>query len=129
LFRAAFAFLAERLLRLALTTGPEKCRLLRADDRIVLGLFVDLQPRKVFLWDGHIRIDRFHGAFRYACVAVYACVWVDQQAVRQLMKGLDRADRGTVGIFTFDTGFGDYVRHFIYDRDPKICLENGKVKP
>ena len=51
--------------------------MLYADDRVVFGGGVDLEPREVFLGDRHVRVDGFDGAFGEACVAVDAGVGIN----------------------------------------------------
>lgn len=115
------------LFRLTLTTRAVKSRLLRADYRVIFGFSVDLEPRHEFLRDGHVRENGLDGAFRETCVAVYAGVGVDKKLIGQLVKRLNGAHGGAVGIFTFNTRFGNDIRHL--RRKTPFCWAKIKVKP
>ena len=99
------------LFGLAFAAGIVKSGLLGADDRVIFGFFVDVEPRHIFLGNRHIREDRLNRTFRQTRVAVDARIGVDQQLVRKFVKGLDRAHGGTVGVFTFNAGFGNDIGH------------------
>jgi len=107
------SYFAEKfaLFRLSFTAGAVKCGDLRADDRVILCFLVYLEPVLIFLRDRHIREDRFDRAFRDAGVAVDAGVRVDQEPVRQFVKGFNRTDRGTVGVLTIKTRLSNNIRH------------------
>lgn len=99
------------LFGLALAAGRKKRRLLRTDDRVIFGLFIDLKPVQIFFRYRHIRKDRFYGAFGNTCVAVDAAIGVDQQPVRQFVKSFDRANGRAIRVFAIDTGFGNDIGH------------------
>jgi hypothetical protein len=99
--------------RLTFTSRAVESRLFGADDRVVAGLGVYLQPGEIFLGDGHVGEDRLDGALRQAGVAIDAGVGVDEELVGQLVERLDGADRGAVGVFTIDARFGNDVGHIL----------------
>jgi len=101
----------ESLFRLSFTTGAVKSGDLCTDDRVILSLFVDLEPVQIFFRYRHIGEDGLDRAFGNACIAVDAAIGVDEQSIRKLVKCLDRADGRTVGVFTIKAWLGNYIRH------------------
>ena len=98
---------------LSFTIRAEKCGLFCADDRVILGFLVYLQPIQILFRYRHIREYRFDGAFRDARVAVDAGVRIYEKLVRQFMERLDRANRRTIGVFAVDTWLGNNISHLI----------------
>jgi hypothetical protein len=115
------------LLRLALTTRTIEGGLFGADYRVVLGFGIDLEPGHEFFGNGHIREDSLDRAFRKARIAVYACIGVDKELVRQFVKRLDGAHGGAISVLTFDTRFGNDIRHL--RRKTPFCCVKIKLKP
>jgi hypothetical protein len=115
------------LFRLTLATRPIESGLLGADNRVVFGFGVDLEPGHKFFGYGHIREDSLDRAFRKACIAVYAGIGVDKKLVRQLVKRLNGAHGGAIGVLTFNTRFGNDIRHL--RRKTPFCGVKIKLKP
>jgi hypothetical protein len=107
------SFDENELFRLTFTSGVVQGGLLGADDRIILGFFIDLKPRHIFLGYRHIRKNGFYRALGKARIAIDTGIGVDQELIGQLMKRLNGAYGSTVRVFTFDTRFGNDVGHLL----------------
>ena len=74
-----------------------------------------------------VRLDRLDWAFWLAHSAIDALVWMDDEHVLAFVKAVDRTDFNAIGVFAFDTVFGDHECHDINTRFnipiPKSDLE------
>ena len=102
---------AEKLFRLALAVRAEQCRLFCTDDRIILRIFIYLQPVHILFRNRHIRKDGFDRTFGQTRVTIDASIGVDQEFVGQFVKGFDGANRCAVGVLTFYARLGDNIGH------------------
>jgi hypothetical protein len=121
--------LRSKLLRLAFTSRPEQCRLFGADDRIILRLFIDVEPREILFWYGHVRENGLDRAFRYARVAIDTGIRIYEQPIGRLVKGLYWANRCAVGILTLYAGLGYDISHLILGILLFRVNEKCKLKP
>lgn len=101
------------LFQLALAARAEQRRLLGAYDRVILGVLIDLKPWQIFFGYRHVRENSFDRTFGDAGIAIDTGIGVYQEPVGQFVKGFDGANRGTIGVFTFDTGLSNNVGHKI----------------
>lgn len=71
-----------------------------ADDRI-LGSFIDINlgPMSVVFRHVGVSEDCFHRTLRYAGITIDACLGVNVESVRELVKCFNRADSSAVGVF------------------------------
>ncbi len=76
-------------------------------------LNVELDEVHLVGWRVFFGIDRVDGAFWDADCAVDAFIGVDDQHVGAFAKAVDGAYIDAVGVFAFDTGFGNDVGHFL----------------
>ena len=95
---------------------PKQGGLLGTDDRIILCIFVDLEPVHILLRNRHVREDRLNRAFREACVAIDAGVGIYEKLVGQFVKSFNRANSRAIGVFTFNAWLGNNVGHRIQSR-------------
>lgn len=74
---------------------------------------LDVEFDHVLLIRRHIffGVNRVHRAFRNAHGAVDAFIGIDGQKIGAFPEAVNRANIHTVGVFAFDTGFGDNVGH------------------
>lgn len=87
--------------------------LLGADNRVVFGFLVLFDPDFVLGWIRHVREDRFNRTFRQTGIAIDADIGIDQKQIRPFVEGLNRANRGAIGVFAFNTRFGNDVCHLV----------------
>ena len=73
----------------------------------------NIQCNKLLLIDRHIVFREYciGRACRHTDVTVDALVRVDNEEVGTLMKGFNRADINTIGVFAADTVFGNDLCH------------------